>query len=73
MSVKESVHHPEHYNPNQIECIDYIESLGHGEGFCIGNVIKYVARYNQKGGVEDLRKAAWYLNRAIGLLEKGDV
>ncbi len=44
-----------------IECIDYIES--HAFDFLEGNVIKYVTRYEGKNGIEDLKKAAWYLNR----------
>ena len=54
-------------NPNyykgKIECIDVIEQLG--ASFCIGNVIKYVWRWKGKNGIEDLRKAKWYLERAI--------
>jgi len=46
-----------------IECIDYIES--HAFDFLEGNVIKYVTRYEEKNGVEDLKKASWYLDRLI--------
>ena len=46
-----------------IECIEYIES--HAFDFLEGNVIKYVTRYEQKNGLEDLKKASWYLNRLI--------
>lgn len=64
----ESVNHPAHYNAGSMEVIDAIEGLE--LGFHAGNVIKYVARYKHKNGVEDLRKAAWYLNRLIELEEK---
>ena len=39
-------------------------------GFLKGNVMKYVFRYEQKNGVEDLQKARWYLERLIGEVEK---
>ena len=48
-----------------MEAIDAIEAFGFGEGFCAGNVIKYVLRHKKKGGVDDLRKAARYLDRLI--------
>lgn len=55
---------PDHYQ-GQIEVIDYIQdklSKEAFEGFCIGNVIKYVSRYKKKNGLEDLRKAHKYLD-----------
>ena len=64
---KETVNHPDHYNEG-IETIDYIESWG--MDFNQGNVIKYVSRYKLKGGLEDLKKAQWYLERLIQLEEK---
>lgn len=69
------VDHPSHYTQGRFEAIDVIadaltpEML---EGFCIGNVLKYVLRYRHKNGVEDLRKAQWYLNYAINPLDEGD-
>ena len=61
---------PPHYNATEggIECIDYIEQqLGDlYEGYLLGNVIKYIHRHKFKNGVEDLRKARWYLNRLLG-------
>lgn len=60
----EKVDHPSHYNTGKIEVIDFIEDQK--LGFHEGNVVKYVARAKHKGTeLEDLRKAAWYLNRAI--------
>lgn len=38
-------------------------------GFCLGNVVKYVLRHGRKAGVEDLKKARWYLDRAIQRME----
>jgi hypothetical protein len=64
---KETVNHPDHYNKG-IETIDYIESWD--MDFNQGNVIKYVSRYVMKGGLEDLKKAQWYLERLIQKEEK---
>ena len=59
---------PSHYK-SKIECIDAIESATHQkdgfEAYLVGNIIKYVWRYNNKNGVEDLLKAQWYLNKLI--------
>ena len=56
---------PSYYGHDQavVECIDYIES--HAFDFLEGNIIKYVTRYEEKNGLEDLKKASWYLNRLI--------
>ena len=62
------VNHPEHYKTGGIETIDFIEAkLGKDgfEAYCVGNVFKYLTRYKHKNGTEDLKKAAWYLNRVI--------
>ena len=60
---------PNHYKQGKVECIDCIESatsnLTGFEGFCTGNAIKYLYRWKQKGGVTDLLKSQWYLNRLI--------
>lgn len=64
-----NVEHPEHYNAGAVECIDGIEaateSLSGFEGFCAGNAIKYLWRWKHKGGVEDLEKAKWYIDKLI--------
>jgi hypothetical protein len=60
------VNHPEHYKAGGIETIDFIEAKG--LGYHLGNVVKYISRAGKKGtnqGLEDLKKAQWYLNRAI--------
>lgn len=64
----EKVNHPAHYNQGKIEVIDAIE--GWSLGFHEGNVIKYVARHKHKNGLEDLKKAKWYLDRLIEQMEK---
>ena len=61
------VNSPPHYNVGGIECIDAILSAtNHNkEGYLQGNILKYVWRYDYKGGLEDLKKAQWYLNKLI--------
>ena len=63
----DDVNHPPHYNASKIETIDMIESATeHGfEYYLQGNIIKYMVRYRHKNGVEDLKKAQWYLNKLI--------
>jgi hypothetical protein len=58
---------PSHYKQGGIECIEAIKAaLGEGfPGYLRGNVMKYLWRYKEKGGVEDLRKSAWYLGRLV--------
>lgn len=66
--MADNVNHPPHYNQGSIEPIDVIEDWG--LGFCDGNALKYIARFRHKNGVEDLRKARWYLDRLIQQMEK---
>jgi hypothetical protein len=69
----DSVNHPRHYTHGSIETIDYTESSLTAEEFCGGckmNVLKYVSREKHKNGLEDLKKARWYLDRLISYLEK---
>lgn len=62
--MTDSVNHPKHYaSANGLEVIDVIE--GFDLGFHEGNVVKYLLRWRQKGGIEDLQKARWYLDRFI--------
>ena len=58
---------PIHYKQGGIECIEAIKAaLGDGfPGYLRGNVMKYLWRYKEKGGVDDLKKARWYLDRLI--------
>ena len=53
-----------------LEVIDAIEGLGYAKGFCVGSIIKYVTRYEHKNGVEDLKKAKWYIDYLIKMEEK---
>jgi hypothetical protein len=65
------VNSPAHYTQGAIECIDALESLGIAKDFCRGNAIKYLWRLGHKdNALQDARKAQWYLNRLITILEK---
>lgn len=61
----DNVNSPPHYRQGGMEVIDAIEGLGLDKDFCLGNVVKYCARWQHKGGVTDLEKAMWYLQRRI--------
>ena len=71
---RDNVNDPNQYTQGGVECIDAIEAALGAErfaGYCAGNVIKYVWRYRDKNGVEDLKKARWYLDRLIANAEGG--
>jgi hypothetical protein len=71
--MSDMISKPPHYNKGAVECIDAIESavsdLSGAEAVCTANCIKYLWRWQQKGGVESLKKARWYLDRLINKLE----
>jgi len=68
------VNHPSHYTQHKFECIDVIaevtKDLKGIEAHCIGNIFKYLWRFKQKNGVEDVEKAEWYVGRLIKELKK---
>ena len=69
------VNHPTHYKTRSgLETIDVIEAFTDGlngiEATDTGNVIKYICRWKKKNGLEDLKKARWYLNHLINHVEK---
>lgn len=69
----DNVNHPKHYEGN-IECIDaMIEALGIEavKSFCKCNAFKYIWRSDKKNGLEDIKKAEWYIHTFINLEEKG--
>ena len=70
----DNVNNPTHYTQGEIECIDCIKAATVNkvgiEAFCVGNAIKYLFRYENKNGLEDVRKAQWYINRLIQELEE---
>jgi len=59
------------YYRKGIETTDYIVS--HSMNYLEGNIIKYVTRYKDKGGIEDLKKAEWYLTRLIKVQESNEL
>ena len=72
MFPKEDViNHPAHYNKGDIEAIDYIEQQlsEYFKYYLVGNVYKYLHRWEYKDGLQDLKKAQWYLNRMISDIE----
>lgn len=73
MSSFDVVNKPKHYNLGKVECIDAIESATVQKtglmAVCTGNIIKYVWRCEEKNGLEDMKKARWYLDRMIAAEE----
>ena len=57
------INKPPHYNQGSIEPIDFIKSQN--MSYIEGNIIKYTTRYKFKNGIEDLKKAQWYLDKLI--------
>lgn len=79
--MNDAVNHPSHYCRDGIECIDVIKATTKGlnafDAFCQGNAMKYLFRWQFKNGVEDLKKARWYIDKLIEIWEgkvnnKGD-
>lgn len=74
MVTNDNVNHPAHYQSNSgLETIHIIEACTENltgiEAVATGNVIKYMSRWKKKNGLEDLKKARWYLNHLITHLE----
>ena len=71
---KDNVNHPGHYADSAIECIDAMEAMMTPEqfiGYLRGNLFKYQWRYEKKNGIEDLKKAQWYLEKlTVKIAEK---
>lgn len=68
--MSDMVNKPSHYiSDNGIETIDVIEAftkdLDPFEAYCTGNIIKYICRWKHKNGMEDLKKARWYINKLL--------
>lgn len=74
MNKNDNVNHPQHYKaPNGLEAIDVIEAftsdMNGFEATHTGNALKYLLRWKHKNGLEDLKKARWYINRLIEKLD----
>jgi hypothetical protein len=71
--AQDNVNSPSHYGQGEIEAIDYIkDTLTEEEwiGYLRGNISKYLHRWRYKNGLEDLKKAQWYLNRLTNSMEE---
>lgn len=72
--MADMVNHPSHYTQGGIECVDALEAatinLKGIEAVCTANAIKYLWRWKEKGGIEDLEKSKWYIDRLIKKMEK---
>ena len=64
---QDMVNHPPHYNKAGIETIDAIHAMTDDgfEYYLQGHIMKYLWRYSNTNGIEDLKKAQWYLNKLI--------
>lgn len=70
--MSDPVNHPSHYTNGAVECLDAIKSaLGDKYPYYVqGNLIKYVWRFQHKNGIEDLKKAQFYLNDLISFMDE---
>ena len=70
----DKVNHPSHYTGGKVECIDALEAatkyLTGIQAVCTANAIKYLWRWKMKNGIENLKKANWYINHLIRVLEE---
>lgn len=71
--AEDNINHPKHYETDKVECIEAME-ITQGRAavmsFCLCNAFKYLWRHQRKNGVEDIKKARWYLDKYIELAEK---
>ena len=71
--MSDKVNRPSHYIAGKVECIDGIQAACVGlagfEGYCVGSALKYLWRWKHKNGLEDLRKARWFLDHLIQHVE----
>lgn len=71
--MSDNVNHPKHYETGRFECIEVMEeALGTEavKGFCLCNAFKYIYRCRNKNGLEDIKKADWYLKKLIEIGER---
>lgn len=74
--IYDAVTKPRHYASTSVECIDMMQETQGRDAvidFCICNAFKYLWRRNMKNGNEDIRKASWYLNKAVELMNQKEV
>lgn len=71
----DNVNHPAHYDTGKFESIDVmVETQGVDavKDFCVCNAFKYIYRHKRKNGLEDIKKAIWYLNKYVELEEENN-
>ena len=71
----DNINHPAHYESGNYECIDVMaetQGIDAVKKFCVCNAFKYIYRHQRKNGDEDIKKAAWYLNKYLELREEED-
>lgn len=69
----DNVNHPGHYESGKFECIEVMEETQGTEAvldFCICNAFKYLYRHKRKNGLEDIKKARWYLDKYIEIVQR---
>lgn len=74
-TARDAVNHPCHYETGKFECIEVMEEALGKEAvmsFCLCNAFKYLYRCERKNGLEDVKKAKWYLDRFIKMSEGKD-
>ncbi len=73
--MADRVDHPSHYDTGRYECIEVMEeALGREavKAFCVCNAFKYLYRHKRKNGLEDLKKARWYMEKRIEMEDEED-
>ena len=73
--MPDNVNHPAHYETGKYECIEVMQEVFGIEAvqnFCLLNAFKYLYRTTRKNGVEDIKKAMWYLNKYVNLNDQDD-
>lgn len=72
--TKDNVNHPNHYTQGNVECIEALKAATSNlkgiEAICTANAIKYLWRWKDKNGIEDLNKAKWYIDRLMGEIKE---
>lgn len=71
--MPDNVNHPAHYESGKFECIEVMEETQGKEpvmDFCICNAFKYLYRHKRKNGIEDVKKARWYIDKYIEIVER---
>ncbi|UNI72566.1 MAG: nucelotide kinase [Chaetfec virus UA24_144] len=72
--MSDQINHPSHYETGApFECIDVMEETQGSEAvkdFCVCNALKYIYRHRRKNGVEDIKKAKWYIDKYLDMENK---